>query len=146
MGISCSANYANLFMGKFEEDFLYNNNPYLSDLKCWYRYINDTFFIFSAMLALLQESVGFLNIRMPTIKFLLESVSLENKLIPTVCYISSASIHWVLRRNTILQTVLHTLRKTYVFNCCTFYTFFEGQVSVAGHFSTFPDHPTPWHA
>lgn len=46
MGSSCSPNYANLFMSKFEEDFVYNN-PYLNFLNCWYRYIDDIFYLFS---------------------------------------------------------------------------------------------------
>lgn len=50
MGNSCSLNYANLSMGKFEEDFEHNNNPYFPFLNCWYRYINDIFFIFSGTL------------------------------------------------------------------------------------------------
>lgn len=61
-----------MFIGKFEENFVSNNNPYLSYLKCWYRYIDEIFFIVSGTLALLEEFVGFLNNRMSTIKFLLE--------------------------------------------------------------------------
>lgn len=59
-------------MGKFEKEFVYNNNPYLPFLKCWYRYINDNFFIFSGTMAQLVEFVSYLNAKMSTIKFSLE--------------------------------------------------------------------------
>ncbi|KAL7372179.1 hypothetical protein ABVT39_011623 [Epinephelus coioides] len=72
MGSSCSPNYANLFMGKFEEDFVYHNNPFLPFLKCWYRYIDDVFFIFSGTLERLECFKEQINSRMPSIKFSLE--------------------------------------------------------------------------
>ena len=72
MGSPCSPNYANLFMGKFEEDFVYHNNPFLIFLKCWFRYIDDIFFIFNGSLTQLEEFKLYINSRMTSIKFSLE--------------------------------------------------------------------------
>ncbi len=40
-------NYANLFMGKFEQDYVYNNNPFHTNKKVWMRYIGDFCMIWS---------------------------------------------------------------------------------------------------
>ncbi len=47
MGTPIPPNYANLFMGKFEQDHVYNNNPFQSNIKVWMRYIDDCFMIWS---------------------------------------------------------------------------------------------------
>ena len=72
MGSPCSPNYANLFMGKFEEDFVYNNNPFSTLIRCWFRFIDDVFCIFTGSSDELQEFKSYINSRMPTIKFTLE--------------------------------------------------------------------------
>ena len=72
MGSPCSPNFANLFMGKFEEDFVYNNNPFSTLLRCWYRFIDDVFCIFTGSFEQLQEFKVYISSRMPTIKFTLE--------------------------------------------------------------------------
>ncbi len=72
MGSASSPNLSNLFMGKFEEDFVYNNNPFLPFLVCWFRYIDDIFFIFLGTSAQLEDFNVYINSRMPSIKFSLE--------------------------------------------------------------------------
>ena len=76
MGSPFAPNYANLFMGKFEEDHVYNNNPYSAYIKGYARYIDDVWFVFSANFEMLQEFMSYINTRLPSIKFTLES-SLE---------------------------------------------------------------------
>lgn len=75
MGSPCSPNYANCFFGKFELDYvgLYNNNPFSDRIKWWYRFIDDIFFIFRGSKALLEQFYEFINSRLPSIKFTLES-------------------------------------------------------------------------
>ncbi len=46
MGISIAPNYANLFMGKFEQDHIYFNNTFHSNIMVWMRYIDDSFYDF----------------------------------------------------------------------------------------------------
>ena len=77
MGSPCSPNYANLFMGKFEEDFVYNNNPFSTLIRCWFRFIDDVFCIFTGTSDQLQEFKSYINSRMQAIKFTLEH-SLES--------------------------------------------------------------------
>lgn len=36
IGTLLAPNYANLFMGKFEHDYIYNNNPFQSNIKYIY--------------------------------------------------------------------------------------------------------------
>ena len=72
MGSPCSPNYANLFMGKFEADFVYSNNPYSMYIKCWYRFIDDIYFIFTGSGEQLEKFKLYINSRMPSISFTLE--------------------------------------------------------------------------
>ena len=47
MGIICASSYANIFMGKFEEKFIY---PYIKDLSSLYlHYIDDIFMIWTGI-------------------------------------------------------------------------------------------------
>ena len=73
MGSPFSPNYANLFMGKFEEDHVYSNNPYKSYIRGWCRFIDDVFFLFSGPVELLNEFLLYINSRLPSIKFTLEA-------------------------------------------------------------------------
>lgn len=73
MGSPFAPNYANLFMGKFEMDFVYSSeNAFKHCLKCWYRFIDDIFFIFSGTVEQLQQFHAFLNTRLDSIRFTLE--------------------------------------------------------------------------
>lgn len=71
MGSPVAPNYANLFMGKFELDLMYNHNPYSKFIKCYWRYIGDLFFIWSGNADDLKEFHAFMNSRMESIKFTL---------------------------------------------------------------------------
>lgn len=68
MGTPLAPSYANLFMGKFEEDFVYNN-PFISSVKVWFRYIDDCFMIWGGSESELLNFITFLNSRAPTITF-----------------------------------------------------------------------------
>ena len=85
MGSPFAPNYANLFMGKFEEDHVYtNDNPFRPYIKGFVRYIDDLFFVFSANSEMLQEFMVYMNSRLPSIKFTLEA-SLESVTFLDVC-------------------------------------------------------------
>ena len=73
MGSPFSPNYANLFMGKFEEDFVYKNNPYNIYIKGWCRFIDDIFFVYGGTKESLDEFLVYINSRLPSIKFTLEA-------------------------------------------------------------------------
>ncbi|XP_053555624.1 nicalin-1-like [Bombina bombina] len=45
MGTKFIPNSANLYMGKFEEEYVFNNNPHLSKIKFWKRFIDDIILI-----------------------------------------------------------------------------------------------------
>ena len=68
MGTRAAPNYANLFMGDFEERFIYNTewNTYL---QYFGRYIDDLFMIWNGSEASLLEFVAYLNSVHETIKF-----------------------------------------------------------------------------
>lgn len=72
MGSPFAPNYANLFMGKFEEDFVYNDNEFSQYLKCLFRYIDDCFFVFSGSVQTPHAFHKYLNTRLDSIKFSLE--------------------------------------------------------------------------
>lgn len=64
--------YSNLLMGRCEEKFVYNNDPFSHLLKCWYCYIDEIFFIFSGKVTQLEDFKDYVNTRMPFITFSLE--------------------------------------------------------------------------
>lgn len=65
-------NYANLFMGKFEGDHVYNNDPYKYHLTYYAGFIDDIFLIWSGSEEGLEGFASFLNSRVPSIKFTCE--------------------------------------------------------------------------
>ncbi len=73
MGTHLAPSYANLFIGKFELDFIYNNNPFGSFIKYWARYIDDCFLIWKGSEEDLFEFVQFLNSRLGSITFSVEN-------------------------------------------------------------------------
>ena len=67
MGAKCSSTYGNIFMGEIEENHIYpltDNNT-----KCYFRFIDDIFFIWHKSESLLKEVFQRLNQAHPSIKF-----------------------------------------------------------------------------
>ncbi len=69
MGSPVAPNYGNLFTGKFELDFIYNNNPYSKFTENYWRYIDDLFFIWSGNAEDFRDLHAFINSKMESIKF-----------------------------------------------------------------------------
>ena len=66
MGTKLAPSYANLFMTKFEEKYVYT---YPLQPKLWKRFIDDIFMIWPHGMDSLLEFINHLNIVHPTIKF-----------------------------------------------------------------------------
>ena len=67
MGAKSSPSYANIFMGKFEEDNIY---PLLTDnIVCYFRFIDDIFFIWTGSEELLHQVITKVNEVHNSIKF-----------------------------------------------------------------------------
>ena len=67
MGTDSAPSYANIFMGKFEETFIY---PFITNLhKLYLRYIDDIFIIWTANRQQFIDFIGKLNQKHPSIKF-----------------------------------------------------------------------------
>ncbi|OCT67848.1 hypothetical protein XELAEV_18039149mg [Xenopus laevis] len=58
MGSNVAPSYPNLFMDVFENHFVYNNCQFLKNCKCWYRYIDDIFMIWTGRHS---ELIGFID-------------------------------------------------------------------------------------
>ncbi|CAH2246426.1 Hypothetical predicted protein [Pelobates cultripes] len=63
--------YANLYMAKFEEEFVYPH-PLFKSVAVWFRYIDDVFFLWNGSEANLLYFKADLNRIVPSIKFTLE--------------------------------------------------------------------------
>lgn len=63
MGTVCAPNYANLYVGLFENKFVFNSNhnKYHSNIIKWFRYIDDIFCIFNGSMEELNDFVSLLN-------------------------------------------------------------------------------------
>lgn len=100
MGSNFAPNYANLFMGFFEESYIFNTekNPFHSQIIKWYRYIDDIFCIFLGDHEEAREFVTFLNNLVDDLEFTSE--------------INSVKVHfldmWVQKNEGCLITTLFT--------------------------------------
>ncbi len=61
-----------LFMGKFEQDHIYFNNTFHSNIMVWMRYIDDCFMIWSGSKQDLYMRLTFINSKMLSIKFTMD--------------------------------------------------------------------------
>lgn len=99
MGSIFAPNYANLFMGFFEQNCVFNPhvNIYQSKIMKWFRYIDDIFCIFKGSVDEVKSFASLLNEFDPNLKFTLE-YSLEK-----VHFLDM----WILNNNGCLQTTLY---------------------------------------
>ena len=99
MGSICAPNYANLFVGFFEKNFVMNveKNTHLSRLRKWYRYIDDIFCLYQGTTDELFDFIALLN-------------SFDDNLKFTIDY-SQERVHfldmWVFKKNGSLSTTLY---------------------------------------
>lgn len=68
MGTRVAPNYANIFMGKFEETYVYNSD-WMKTITCWKRYIDDIFLVWQGSESHLLEFFKYIDTVHPTIKF-----------------------------------------------------------------------------
>ena len=85
MGTKCAPSFANLTMHKFELDFVYN---YRLKPLCYYRFIDDIFFIWTHGREELDNFIQHLNGCHPTIKFTSEISDKEIAFLDTTTYIT----------------------------------------------------------
>ena len=96
MGSNCSPSYATIFMGKFEEQFIY---PAIRGLhRLYLRYIDDIFIIWTGTEERFKEFIKELNLRHPSIKFDYTISNKEVSFLDTIVYID---------KNNKLQTKLY---------------------------------------
>lgn len=71
MGTVCAPNYANLFLGHFENKFVFNTtkNPFVPKIVKWFRYIDDIFCIFNGSPEEATDFVTLLNSFEPSLFF-----------------------------------------------------------------------------
>ncbi len=63
MGSPMSCSLACLYMGKLENDHVWNNNPFFEHISGWYRLIDDFFFCWSGELDEFQAFNEYMNSR-----------------------------------------------------------------------------------
>ena len=68
MGTRAAPSYSNIFMGKFEDQFVYKSRWYRF-IRFWGRYIDDIFFIWTGTIESLKSFLKHMNSVHPTIKF-----------------------------------------------------------------------------
>ncbi|XP_053575405.1 olfactory receptor 1-like [Bombina bombina] len=77
MGSNVAPTYANLFVGKFEEDVVYRDEGYKKSILGWYCYIDDIFFIWTGSDDGLTQFVSKLNSAHESLKFTIEASKSE---------------------------------------------------------------------
>lgn len=70
MGAACAPNVANIYMGAFEDRFIFNKNaPFFENIFHWHRFIDDIFFIWRGPEEQLTELILRINLCDPHLKF-----------------------------------------------------------------------------
>ena len=69
MGTRAAPNFANVFMGYFENRFVYQSRWFKRFIKSWWRYIDDIFMLWKGPRKLLKDFLNYLNEVHPSIKF-----------------------------------------------------------------------------
>ena len=90
MGTKLAPSYANLFMTKFEEKYVYT---YPLHPKLWKRFIDDIFMIWPHGMDSLLEFIDHLNIVHPTIKFTSGISHTEISFLNLTIYIKNSQLH-----------------------------------------------------
>ena len=90
MGTKLAPSYANLFMTKFEEKYVYT---YPLQPKLWKRFIDDIFMIWSHGMDSLLEFIDHLNVVHPTIKFTSDISHTEISFLDFTIYIKQSQLH-----------------------------------------------------
>ena len=90
MGTKLAPSYANLFMTKFEEKYVYT---YPLQPKLWKRFIDDIFLIWPYGMDLLLEFIDHLNIVHPNTKFTSDSSDTEISFLDLTIYIQQSQLH-----------------------------------------------------
>ena len=103
MGSNCSPSYATIFMGKFEEQFIYPSKRGLHRL--YLRYIDDIFIMWTGTKKFIKE----LSLRHPSIKFDYNISNKEVSFLDTIVYIdknNKLQTEWY-KKPTERQNYLH---------------------------------------
>ncbi|XP_063077568.1 uncharacterized protein LOC134467623 [Engraulis encrasicolus] len=108
MGSPFAPNYANLFMGLWEEKHIFNNNPFKDNLLIFKRFIDDILLVFTGSEHDLSLFNKYINDTHPNLKFTMEysstkihfldlEITLHNNMLETSIY----------RKETDRNTILH---------------------------------------
>ena len=105
-GTICAPPFANIFMGKFEETFIY---PYIQNLCILYlRYIDDLFLIWTETKEQFKDFVTNLNSQHPSIKFSYQIFDKSSDFLDTTVYIKNRRLHTtIFTKPTDKQNYLH---------------------------------------
>lgn len=109
MGTNCAPSYANIFMGRFEETYIY---PMISRrCKIYLRYIDDIFLIWTDTKDNFETFIKDLNVKHPSIKFDYEISDKEVNFLDTTVYVDQiGKLQTKLyRKPTDRQNYLHSL-------------------------------------
>ena len=108
MGSPTAVSYSNLFMAKFEEDYIYNNNPFSVYIKTYWRYIDDLFIVWTGSADDLKMFHQSLNTKIESIKFTLEYDHEKISFLDVLVKKKEDGIHTeVYKKETARNTFLH---------------------------------------
>ena len=107
MGTICAPSYANIFMGIFEEQYIYQFIE--SNAKLYLRYIDDIFILWTSTRQQFENFISGLNQKHSSIKFDYEMSSTEIPFLDTIVYIDNKNhlqtrLYW---KTTDRQNYLH---------------------------------------
>ena len=91
MGTKCAPNYANLFMGEFEDKHIYTRIK--EKAKLYLRFIDNIFMVWTSTHKELERFIKEINLVHPSIKFTVETSKNEINFLDTTVYIKNNVLH-----------------------------------------------------
>ena len=110
MGCAAAPSVANLYVGTFEKDFIYNPavNPYIAQISLWLRYIDDVFLLWNGTAASLLEFHRLLNTWNKHLQFTIEHSPDSIHFLDVSVYKHNNKLHsTIYRKPTDRNTLLH---------------------------------------
>lgn len=108
MGATMAPDYANLYLGFLEEQYVFNNNPFLEKIILFKRYIDDCFVIFHGSLSEFELFVLYMNCLRSSIKYTYTaSATSVNFLDTCISVIDGHIVSSLYRKDTEKNSLLH---------------------------------------
>ncbi len=110
MGATMAPDYANLYLGYLEDQYVFNNNPIINNLVLYKRYIDDCFIIYKGSASDFEAFALYMNCLRPSIKFTYHVGTTDINFLDTNISVINGQLVSSLYRKKLQKTVFYMQR------------------------------------